>query len=91
MPLLVFFLEPNSSSMASKRQGEPPYRLVLRRCLIVFIHRPVLRLFFAGSVPLMSLPSNPADDIQQCIDYYENAPVDHFNKSENRYFSSCET
>ncbi|KIM55966.1 hypothetical protein SCLCIDRAFT_279632 [Scleroderma citrinum Foug A] len=36
----------------------------------------------------MSLPSNPADDIQQCIDYYENAPVDHFNKSENSDFIS---
>jgi len=33
----------------------------------------------------MSLPD---DLVQQCIDYYNNVLVEHFDKNKNRYFSS---
>jgi len=57
---------------------------------IIFKYRLALWQLFAGSDPLMSFPSNPEDDIQQRIDYYNNVPIDHFVNCRDRYFSSYE-
>lgn len=55
--------------------------------VIILVYRLVPGRLVARSAPLMSLPSNPVDEIQRLIYDFDTKPVVHFDG--NRYFASC--